>query len=713
MSKANSRDQMVKQTEQQATQRVPIAVIVISVILFVAVTLALISVYRVSIERGNLSLFYQSTAIAILGLGATIFGIIYTARYHNHIADELYHVNQNLQHEIEERQRIENMLRERETHLRSVIASNVDGMIVVRCDGHVCFANPAAGHLLEQDIETLLNKPFGLPLVNGASTEIQIPSKDDQPKLVEMRTMPTRWDQEPAHLISLRDITERRRTEALLRIKDAAIATSINGIALSNLEGQLTYVNRAFLDLWGYEAEQDVLGHSVAEFWATPEDAWQVVEALQSTGHWIGQLVARRKDGSLRDVQLAASLVTDEDNQPLCMMSSFVDVTDQTQMEQALRESEERFRMVLETSTDVAYRRNLQTDAYDYMSPAIAPISGLTATEMMTMPVEKVLELIHPDDLANTNQALAAMRPGETYRIEYRFRHQNGEYRWFEDLFTIVEGQEEETRFRVGRVRDITQRHQAEQELERIHRDLEIKAAELARANQELAQYAYVVSHDLRAPLRAIRNYADFLHEDLEHTLDGDQALYLDGLTTAVSEAEAFVRDLLELSRIGRRHLQIDTVNLGTFLKEMFFVLNPPDNVEIILADTWPTVEIEPILAGQIFQNLVSNAIKFNRSPHKHVELGWQSSEEGMYELYVRDNGIGIEPQYQERIFRVFERLHTTAEYEGTGIGLAIVKKAVGRLGGSVRVESQLGQGSTFFVTLPEHIELTPEEGAS
>ena len=248
---------------------------------------------------------------------------------------------------------------------------------------------------------------------------------------------------------------------------------------------------------------------------------------------------------------------------------------------------------------------------------------------------------------------------------------------------------------------ELSERKRVEEALRLAHRDLRTKAADLEAANEELSQYAYVVSHDLKAPLRAIRNYSDFLREDLEGSLGGEQKTYLDGLKRSVRQGEELVGDLLEFSRVGTSVEAKKKIDLGPFLKELVASLALPADVEIIMGNDWPTVEVETSLLRQVFQNLVSNAAKFNEGERKTVELGWLKTDTGGYELFVRDNGIGIAPRYHDQIFGVFQRLHTREEYEGTGLGLAIVKKAVSKFHGSVRLESESGQGSTFFIVLP------------
>lgn len=237
--------------------------------------------------------------------------------------------------------------------------------------------------------------------------------------------------------------------------------------------------------------------------------------------------------------------------------------------------------------------------------------------------------------------------------------------------------------------------------LKQLEELVQERTAELTEANQELSHYAHVVSHDLRTPLRAIHNYADFLQEDLGSSLGSEQKVYLDAMLRAVREAEALVSDILELSQISRRKIRLEPVDMTLLVRELLAAFKTEAHVLIEASAEWPVIEAEPTLVRQIFLNLVGNALKYNTSLPKKVVLGWRSVDNGGYEFYVRDNGIGIAPAYHDQIFNMFERLHTHNEYEGTGIGLAIVKKCVARLSGSIRLESEPGKGSTFFVKLP------------
>ncbi|MFZ7127596.1 MAG: sensor histidine kinase [Desulfobacterales bacterium] len=254
---------------------------------------------------------------------------------------------------------------------------------------------------------------------------------------------------------------------------------------------------------------------------------------------------------------------------------------------------------------------------------------------------------------------------------------------------------------------DITGRKVYEQTVRIAQLRLASQLHETENANRELSQYAYAVSHDLKGPLRAIRNYAEFLYEDLGETLTGDQKRFLDGLITAVDQGYTMVEDLLSLSRIGRVPLEQEAADVPDIVDEIRSLLHPPADVEISVEPKWPIFNTDRTLLRQILQNLIANGIKFNERSPKRVEIGWRPAPSDCIDIFVRDNGIGIDAKYWDQIFRIFNRLHTKNEYDGTGIGLAIVQKAAQKLGGSVRLTSEPGNGSTFLVRLPRKMTET------
>ncbi len=228
---------------------------------------------------------------------------------------------------------------------------------------------------------------------------------------------------------------------------------------------------------------------------------------------------------------------------------------------------------------------------------------------------------------------------------------------------------------------------------------------DLSHLNKELNEFTYVVSHDLKAPLRAIHNYADFLQKDLKGTLGKDQEIYLEGLGEAVCQSEAFLEDLLQLSRIGRKKVTLKEIDLYDFLNTLIEGLALPKETEILIEKHWPTISAEPTLLRQIFQNLMTNALKYNKALKKRIEFGWaKKGNHGKQtlEVFVKDNGLGMDARFFEKIFMPFQRLHADSEYEGTGIGLATVTKAASKLGSSVHVQSVPDQGSTFYLTIPK-----------
>ena len=232
--------------------------------------------------------------------------------------------------------------------------------------------------------------------------------------------------------------------------------------------------------------------------------------------------------------------------------------------------------------------------------------------------------------------------------------------------------------------------------------ELQDTIARLQRANETLSSYTHVVSHDLKAPVRAITNCVRFLSEDLSGKLEKDQLHHLQTLRASSLQAQRLIDDLLAYAQIGANEAALEDIDLGTVVEEVLALLALPAEVQIVLPGSWPRLHTHHTLVGQILANLLSNAAKFSSAQHRRVEVGWKRIPPMSYEVWVRDNGIGIEPRHQATVFEMFRRLHRANEFDGTGLGLAIVKRAVDELGGSVRIDSEPGEGSCFFVVIPD-----------
>jgi len=243
-------------------------------------------------------------------------------------------------------------------------------------------------------------------------------------------------------------------------------------------------------------------------------------------------------------------------------------------------------------------------------------------------------------------------------------------------------------------VLDITQRKQAEQQQTELLRQLE-------KVNGELQEFAYVVSHDLKAPLRAIHTLADWIRTDFSDRLPGEGKEQLDLLQNRVQRMQGLIDGILEYSRIGRLEEERVRVDLNEKLAETIDLLAVPDHIEVVVEDELPVLYANPIRIGQVFQNLLSNAVHYLDKPHGRIAVRC-AARGGFWHLSVSDNGPGIDAKHFEKIFGMFQTLTPKDNNESTGIGLTLVKKIVETWGGTVSVESTVGQGSTFRFTIPQ-----------
>ena len=293
------------------------------------------------------------------------------------------------------------------------------------------------------------------------------------------------------------------------------------------------------------------------------------------------------------------------------------------------------------------------------------------------------------------------IRSGRRWEREFKILDQKGHSRTVLSRGMPIHGPAGRITSWAGMNLDITERTRIEEERKRHNEDL-------ARSNAELEQFAYIASHDLQEPLRTIKSYLRLIEKRYRGRLDADADEFIEFCVEASDRLQRLINDLLQFSRVGRRALEIQTIPGAVPLQQAIRNLDnriEETSAQIVYGDL-PSIQADQTALTQLFQNLIDNAIKYrgNAAPSIRIDAALQG---GFCRFSVQDNGIGIDPKYAERIFRIFQRLHSS-EYPGTGIGLALAKRIVERHGGRIWVESGAGQGATFFFTIPAAAAISP-----
>ncbi|MGD0919605.1 MAG: ATP-binding protein [Thermodesulfobacteriota bacterium] len=369
------------------------------------------------------------------------------------------------------------------------------------------------------------------------------------------------------------------------------------------------------------------------------------------------------------------------------------EISERRRAEEALRESEEKYRSILENIEDGYYEVDL-AGHLTFFNDSVCRMSGRTKEELMGMNDREYTDQENAKKLYQTfNQVY---RTGEPRRaLDWEVIRKDGTPKYMEASVSLRKDSSGKPIGFRGIVRDVTERKRAEEALKE-------KTEELARSNRDLEQFAYVASHDLQEPLRMVTSYVQLLARRYKGKLDSDADEFIGFAVDGATHMWKLINDLLTYSRVGMGGKELEPTDCETILNQSLNNLKVAieEKGAVVTHDPLPTVMAESPQLGQLFQNLIGNAVKFrgNEPPRIHVSAsrngnGWTFS--------VRDNGIGIAPEYTERIFIIFQRLHNRKEYPGTGIGLAICKKIVERHGGRIWVESEVGKGATFYFTLP------------
>ncbi len=380
------------------------------------------------------------------------------------------------------------------------------------------------------------------------------------------------------------------------------------------------------------------------------------------------------------------------------------EISERQQAEEALQESEARFRRLAENAKDMIYRISLPDGQYEYISPAVETITGYTPQEIYQSS-QFIVQVIHPDWKSYFAEAWQNLMHGEVPPYyEYQILHKSGEMRWLNERNVLIRDSNGNPIAMEGIATDITDRKQTEEQVHRLNAELEQRVhqrtTELEAANNELQSFAYIVSHDLKAPLRAIAKLSQWLLEDYGSAFDDQGQEMVTLLINRVKRMDNLIDSILEYSRIGRVASYIEPIDLNRLVPEICDLLMPPPNIQITLTQKLPVILGDIARIQQIFANLIGNAIKFMDKPWGIITIGCEEAGSD-WRFSVSDNGPGICAQYHDKIFQIFQTLHSRDEFESTGIGLTIVKKIVESYGGKIWIESIMKQGSTFYFTLP------------
>jgi PAS domain S-box-containing protein len=378
----------------------------------------------------------------------------------------------------------------------------------------------------------------------------------------------------------------------------------------------------------------------------------------------------------------------------------FKDITAQRRTAEELARSRERFRAVLDNALDVAYRRDLRADAYDYLSPGVERVLGLDAERIERLPVDAVLDRIHPEDRAVVARAIEEGIASGRGRIQYRFRAADGGYRWLSDHFTVQTDGDGTPLYRTGTVRDVSDQKRTEAALEEAKEQAE-------QASQAKSQFLAVMSHELRTPLSGIIGFADLLETRVLGDTTAKQAEALASIKASAWHLVGVIDEILTIARseAGNESIRWQEADLAELTREVAHTAGPAAaerglTIERLHAEEPLLVRTDPGKVRRILINLVGNAVKYGAD---RIEIEIDRGDPETIRIHVRDAGPGIEESDQERIFEPFTQVDSshTRTTSGTGLGLAICRRLARVLGGDVSVVSAPGEGSTFTLALP------------
>ncbi len=630
---------------------------------------------------------------------------------------------------ISVRKDAEQHLAQMEGRYRGLLEAAPDAMVVVNQGGEIVLLNAQAekqfgyrrNELLGQKVKNIIPEGFAERLIAdgtrsaaealaqqiGTGIEISGRRKDGTEFPIEIMLSPLESAEGILVTAAIRNISVRKDAEKRMALIDdryrGLLETAADAMVVSDSRGQILLINAETERVFGYSREE-LIGQTIEVLIPEAFRKGHPQHRQDYNAHPRTRLIGEslelrglRKDRTEFPIEIMLSPMKSAEG--TLVTAAIRDITERKRAEEALRRSEEGYRLILSNVKDYAMFMLDTTGVVVTWNDGAEKMKGFVADEIIG---QNFSRFYTAEDMRDEKPAFGLEQAAKHQRYEVEgWRVRKDGSRFFADV-VITALHDQTGRLRgFGKItRDITERKKADERMTKT-------VAELKRSNDELQQFAYVASHDLQEPLRMVASYTQLLAKRYQGRLDSDADEFIAFAVDGCSRMRGLIQDLLTYSRAGARGKSLVETSAEDTLQEALVNLSATieQSGAVVTHDSLPVILADGNQLVQVFQNLVGNAIKYRGTevPRIHVSASKNGSPEWIFS--VRDNGLGIDPKYFERVFVLFQRLHLQTEFEGTGIGLAVCKKIVERLGGRIWVESQLGQGSTFYFALPEKNE--------
>jgi PAS domain S-box-containing protein len=666
--------------------------------------------------------------------------------------EQLTTANAALRREIGERATAEERVRAASLYSRSLIEASLDPLVTISAEGKITDVNKATEEVTGLSREQLIGSDFSSYFTDPAEAkagyrkvftdgfvrDYPLAIRHNSGRITDVLYHATLFKNEAGEIqgvfAAARDVTKRKQAEAEIARRGEMLDLANDAIMIRDLDDTITYWNKGAERLYGWIREE-AIGQNVHEFLHTnyPDSLDDALSTLYRDGAWDGELMHTTRDTTRLVVESHWTLYRDSGGKPSAIFEVSNDITERKRAEERVRVASLYSRSLIEASLDPLVTISAEGKITD-VNKATEDVTGVSREE-----------LIGTDFSSYFTESKKAKRGYQQVFTEgfvrdypLTIRHTSGRITDVLYNATVYRNEVGEIQGVFAAARDVTKRKQAEESLKRAHDELEQKVEErtrelqeeieehkmteeelretteelqelteeLRRSNKELEQFAYIASHDLQEPLRTVTSSIGLLENWYKGKLGAEADTFIGYAVDGTKRMQQLIKDLLAYSRVTSRGEAFTPVHCEGVVQHAI------DNLRIAIEESGATITLPdkplPMVMGdksqlaQLFQNLIGNAIKFRGEQPPAVRIGVER-DAGRNECIfsVRDNGIGMDIQYADKVFTIFQRLHTTEEYPGTGVGLALCKKIVERHGGRIWVESEPGKGSTFYFTLP------------